>query len=195
MRDESVLNRVEHYIADNFRDAQYYFPRLSHYLLDKTSGEIPNNFCMQANFISAKLFLYLICNVCEKKLMYIQAHKQFEKLLTTDELPDSYLKFNDGYVYTKSFNKASFQYLIEDTAMDVNFATDDIISAANIGILTPTICKSAMLNILKIQMDDCMQNCEDMCSNEYLEMCFMQSLTNVINVSMMIDNNVDLSKI
>ena len=150
---------------------------------------------MQSNYISAKLFLYLLCYVCDQNLMYVQAHKKFEKLLTTEELPDSYLKFNDGLVYSRTFNKAAFQNLIEDSAMDVNFAANDIIDSANVNILNKDLFRIVVLNILKIQMEDCLKNTDDMYSNEYLEMCFMQSLTNVINVSTLMEKDPNLTNI
>ena len=191
---ETIINNVEHYIANNFNDVQKYFPRLGHYLLNLTSQEPPIQPCKLSNYLSAKMFLYLLCFVCDRKLMYIKAHKEFENLITTEKLPGSYLKFNDGYVYSKSYNEATFQMLIEDTAMDVNFAANDIINSANVHILNLTTFRNVVLKILKSQINDCLEDMEDMCSNEYLEMCFMQSLTNVIKVADLMEKDTDLLK-
>ena len=140
------------------------------------------------------MFLYLLCYVCEKKLMYIKAHEEFSKLVTNEELPGSYLKFNDGYVYSKTFNTARFTALIEDTALDIKFFSDDLITATNVNLLNQKVFRTIVLNILKLQMNDCMKKIDDMYSNEYLEMCFMKSLTDVMNASILMEQDLNNQK-
>ena len=188
-KNSSVISRIESYIADNFQNVQKYFPRLGHYLMFLTSEDIPEKACQKAIYLNSKLFLYILSYISSKKdFEYRKAHKEFSSLVTEEILPDSYLKFNDGLVYSKSFNTTKLSMQIEDTALDFKIMTEDIIKASNVNILNNETFRTVVINVLISQLNEYEKDMEDIYSNEYLEMAFMQSLKRVLETSILIDS-------
>jgi len=180
--DSQIISNIENYIANNFRKVQEYFPMLGHLLMDLTSDKIPSAFCQKTNYMNAKLFLYVLCFLSEQSLTYTKAHSEFKKLLTNEILPDSYFKFNDGYIYSKSYNPTLLNLQIEDTALDFKMITEELIKAANVDILDINIFRNFSLNILTESYKKYLNNNDDMFSNEYLEMLFIKILANYIKL-------------
>lgn len=187
--DSQIISNIENYIANNFGKVQEYFPMLGHILMDLTSDEIPSSFCQKSNYMNAKLFLYVLCFLSEQNLTYIKAHSEFKKLLTNETLPDSYFKFNDGYIYSKSYNPTLLNLQIEDTVLDFKMITEELIKAANVNILDINIFRNFSLNILTQSYDKYLNNNDDMFSNEYLEMLFIKILANYIKLDIKLDNH------
>ena len=154
-----------------------------------TSDEIPTEMCKTINYLNSKLFLYVLCYVSSKQdFEYIKAQNEFTALATKEILPGSYLKFNDGYVYSKNFNIPQISMQIEDTSLDIKFITEDIINQSNVSILNIEIFRNFVIKILEIQLKEYSKDMEDMFTNEYIEMAFIKSFKKVLETSNLIDS-------
>jgi len=172
--DELFINQV---ISNNYQEAQNYFPRLSKYLMNILANTKPEKVCQVVNYRNVEMFLYYLCAVIEAKSTYTDAFNYLQSQLTDEELINkNYLDFKDGYLYDKHFNQNYFLATIQESAVDLVMFFLEVEQGS---VFDFDIFKNSVNKILTNQLKNSNIQ-EDIYSNEYIELTYMQNVLNAL---------------
>lgn len=170
---------VEDVITNNIKRAQYYFPRLTKYLMNKTSTM---NLTNKRAFIQhqyLEYFLYHLCTLIELNDDYIKCIDYVTERLKEEPLYNkTYLEFTDGYLHNKDYN----EQLVMQTIGDAGYVFESFfieLEEETDGIFNFDTFRFYAMKIFKKLMQSCNIN-DKIYSNEYYEYCFMAASLNTL---------------
>ena len=172
---------VESVIVNNYKRAHYYFPRLSKYLMEKTSTMNLTNINAFKQHQYLQYFLYFLCSRIELNDDYVKCIDYIsERLVEEPMLNKSYLDFKDGYLHNKDYNEALVMQTIADSGYEFESFFIELEEETD-GRFNFTVFRSLLVKIFTKLIKSCAVD-EPINSNEYYEICFMNSALNTLQL-------------
>ena len=179
---EEVEFSVEDVIVNNIERAQYYFPRLTKYLMKKTSTMNLTNKRAFVKHQYLEYFLYYLCTIVEINEDYIKCVDYITERLKPEAMFNkTYLEFIDGYLHDKDYNEALVLQCIDEAGcmfetffIELEEETEDAFDF--------DVFRNYAMQILKKLIKSC--NVDKIYSNEYYECMFMAASLNTLKLGL-----------
>lgn len=178
---EEVEFSIEDVIVNNIERAQYYFPRLTKYLMEKTSTMNLTNKQAFLKHQYLEYFLYYLCTMVEVNDDFIKCIDYVtERLKPEAKFNKTYLQFTDGYLHNGEYNEA----LVMQCIADAGYVFESFfieLEEETYGAFDFGVFRNYAIKIMKNLTKSCKID-EEIYSNEYYEYCFMAASLNTLQL-------------